>query len=136
MILIDIRVCMASNYHLAAMDWYRSGNQIIAANCLDTGQKYLNEAEKIEMGDNQEKKRYQVSLERLFLEEANIYIKSSSGVIDEAAARSLLEKAIQLLDSIRSALNNYPNLSARVQDLVNLVNEDLKMAQSTRPLPS
>lgn len=128
---------MASNYRLAAIDRYRSDNQIIAANCLDTGQKYLNEAEeKIEMGDNQEKKRYQVSLERLFLEEANIYIKSSSGVIDEAAARSLLEKAIQLLDSIHSALNNYPNLSARAQDLVNLVNEDLKMAQSTRPLPS
>ena len=118
------------------MDWYRSDNQIIAENFLDTGQKYLNEAEeKIEMGDSQEKKRYQVSLARLFLDEANINIKSSSGVIDEAVARSLLEKAIQLQDNIHSALNNYPILSARAQDLINLVNEDLKRAQSTRPLP-
>jgi hypothetical protein len=127
---------MASNYRLAAMDWYRSDNQIIAGNFLDTSQKYLNEAEeKIEMGDSQEKKRYQVSLARLFLYEANINIKSSSGVIDEAVARSLLEKAIQLQDNIHSALNDYPILSARAQDLINLVYEDLKRAQSTRPLP-
>jgi hypothetical protein len=118
---------MAENYRIGAMQYSKLDDQTLAGECLNTGYKYLEEAEKkIEMGGNQEEQRYQVSLERLFLEEADILIKSKSRVIKKAhtnnSFQGLLAKALRT----HSALNNYPNLRTRAQNLVDLLKEDLK----------
>lgn len=134
---IDIHVCLAENYRLAAMDRCRAGDRDLAAKCLTKGQNYLHEAhEKIDMVLCPEKSQYQISLERLFLEEASIHVKSSSGVIDDAAVGTLLKEAVEFQGKVHSALKDYSNIRARAQDLVGLVNEDLKMIHRSRTLPS